>query len=490
MRAALITFLAALSALVSVDAVAVQQAFLVQNSGWMEPFYSDPGSQLKPLVAAVAQVAASPGDHVFTVAFSQNTGENVSPKLIGEAQGGGGVAGHLAALGVARKGAGPTLADTDFREAVTKTISGPFKSNPGILWIFTNNKNSPGNDPATADRNRDFYQLLHLDQSIAKTLVYPLKMPVHGKIYSARGIMVYALAYGKPASDALDQILSEGRLSKVLNDLPARLKPVDQDSVRIVPKAVTNAPNIFPSMGADSRTLVFDVDAADIVPRVVLQASLQNQFYPYVISTATVGASLNAAGEMAPVEVIPATVRNLQPGAHHQVEVHFTLPMAQIPSAWSMQAMSAMGKQVSVPMTVRLNLAGQKLMLTENYSSKLKELFPGDPISEVFMPPASISASEVLVPMLVRIQYPMLPLVTMLGGLLAAVLGLVSLGMLSVQKKRYNLVVDGVPRHVMLKPFGMHAVKTGDGQLVGEVRRGFGKPRVVNVVPGHTLAVR
>ena len=37
-------------------ASAVQQAFLVQNSGWMEPFYTDPESQFKPLVAAVARL--------------------------------------------------------------------------------------------------------------------------------------------------------------------------------------------------------------------------------------------------------------------------------------------------------------------------------------------------------------------------------------------------------------------------------------------------
>ena len=32
----------------------IQQAFLVQNSGWMEPFYTDPNSQFKPLISAVA----------------------------------------------------------------------------------------------------------------------------------------------------------------------------------------------------------------------------------------------------------------------------------------------------------------------------------------------------------------------------------------------------------------------------------------------------
>ena len=36
------------------NAAGIQQAFLVQNSGWMEPFYTDQQSQLKALVGAVA----------------------------------------------------------------------------------------------------------------------------------------------------------------------------------------------------------------------------------------------------------------------------------------------------------------------------------------------------------------------------------------------------------------------------------------------------
>jgi hypothetical protein len=69
--------------LCAVPAHAIQQAFLVQNSGWMEPFYADPQSQFKPLIAAVANAAARPGDKVMVLAFSQSSGSNVSPQLLG-----------------------------------------------------------------------------------------------------------------------------------------------------------------------------------------------------------------------------------------------------------------------------------------------------------------------------------------------------------------------------------------------------------------------
>jgi len=97
----LIAACAALLSAGAVQAAGIQQAFLVQNSGWMEPFYTDEHSQLKALVGAVAQAATNPSDKVYTLAFSQSSGAHVSPSLLGQGQGGAGVAGQLASLGLA-----------------------------------------------------------------------------------------------------------------------------------------------------------------------------------------------------------------------------------------------------------------------------------------------------------------------------------------------------------------------------------------------------
>jgi hypothetical protein len=479
---------AGLSALPSF-ATGIQQAFLVQNSGWMEPFYTDPASQLKALVAAVAGAAASTDEPVFTLAFSQSKGANESPALLASDRGADGVGRHMATLTVARKGPGAALADTDFKEAISKTITGPFRAAPGIIWIFTNNKNSPDNDAQTAERNRDFYRLLHLEPSITKTLVFPLKMPVQGKHYSARGLMVYALAYGKPAAEALDRILAEGRLTRVLTNAPARLKPVDHDAVRIVPEVVKNAPNVRTSLGADQRTLVLDVEAVGLVPTVKLQAKLENLFYPYVIHSAGVEAALLSGAERTPVRVEPAVVQDLQPGGNQPVEVSFTLPMERVPSVWSAQALAAMGKQVLLPMTVEMGLTGQQLTLSADFSAEMRELFPGDPISEVFTPPDSVRASQVRVPLLVRIQYPLMPVLAMMGALLLLICGLAALGLTSRSSKRYELVVDGSKRNVVLKPFATLVIKDGEGRPVGEIKRGLGRPKVLSVAEGHSLSL-
>lgn len=465
----------------------IQQAFLVQNSGWMEPFYADPQSQLKPLVAAVAQAATTADDTVFTLAFSQATAGNVSPRLLGQGQGATGIAALLAPLEVARKGNGAGLADTDFQEAVTKTITSPFKAGSGIVWIFTNNKNSPGNDPATAARNRDFYRLLHLEPSITKTVVFPLKMPVQGKLYAAKGLMVYALAYGQPAALALTRILADGRLAAVLTRPPARLKPVDQDALRIVPEALLDAPNMRASLGNDQRTLVLDVNADALVPTVRLQASLQNLFYPYAIAHGQVDATLQAGQHRLPVQVAPAEIKQLQPGQKQAVQVEFKLPLEQVPSAWSSAALAAMGKQLLLPMQVSLGLSQQQLALPPEFTAQMQELFPGDPISEVLIPPSSVNSSRATVPLLVRVQYPLTPVLVLVGGVLALLAALAALGLVSTRSKRYPIQVDGQPRQVVLKPFKALTVLDAEGRRVGELRRGLGKPVVVRVEDGHTL---
>ena len=474
-------------------AQSVQHAFLVQNSGWMEPFYADSKSQRKPLVAAVAQAVAGPQDQVATLAFNQSSGKNVSPRLLSQTQGAGNVANDLAALQVARKGdggAGAALADTDFKEAVIGTITGPFKQAPGVLWIFTNNKNSPNNDAQTRERNRDFYNLLHKEPSISKTLAFPLHMPVKGQLFEAQGLMVYALAYGEPAAKALDAIMAQGRLSKVLTKPPARLKPVDQEAVRIVPKSVKDEPNMRASLGSDMRTVVLDVDAQNFAPQLTLQASLQNLFFPYVIESAQVAGTVRSPQGSNALVVNPPAVTGLQPAAEQPVEVSFNLPLARVPSAWSAQAMSAMGKQVLIPLSVELGLQGQRLALSPAFLQDMQTLFPGDPISEVFIPPADVRSSQVQIPLLLRVQYPLMPVLVAIGAVLALLGALIGVGLMSGRSKRFDVVIDGMGRSVLLKPFSSQIIKNPDGVEVGEIRRGLSAPQVVRVTEGHTLSLR
>ena len=161
-RKLVLSCLAGLVMVLCNQARAMQHAFLVQNSGWMEPFYVDPSSQFKPLASAVIRLVAAPDDQVFISAFNQTSGDNKSPVMLAQGTGPGDPDKVLGKVTIAVKSKSGALADTDFQEAVAQVIKEQFRAKSGIIWIFTNNKNSPNNDAQTALRNKDFYSLLHL----------------------------------------------------------------------------------------------------------------------------------------------------------------------------------------------------------------------------------------------------------------------------------------------------------------------------------------
>ncbi|SBV36773.1 conserved exported hypothetical protein [uncultured Stenotrophomonas sp.] len=468
-------------------AAGMQHAFLVQNSGWMEPFYSDANSQLKPLVGAVATTVARPGDTLTVAAFNQQSQGNASPQVIYEGADPTQATIALRPLQVARKGSG-ALADTDFREAIAATIAGPFHARPGILWIFTNNRNSPGNDPDTVKRNREFYDLVHVDPSITRSLAFPLKMPVKGAHYQATGLMVYALAYGEPAATHLQALVEDGTLGRVFTAAPARLKPLDRDAVRIVPRGVSNSGNVKASLAADGKTLVFDIGASDEVTRINLKAALENLFFPYQIASARVAGTLHAGGTSLPVPVSLQTLDELAPGQAAEVVLDLPVPQGQVPSPWSWAALSAMGKQVTVPATVEIALDQQQLRISDDFRRNLATLFPGDPLSDVFVPPATIQASTARIPIALRVQYPLLPVLLVVGGALLLVVALAMLAMLAGRTARHDIMVDGYKRTVAMKAFATLEVRDLHGNYAGRIKRSLGRPRVIDVAEGHSVA--
>lgn len=470
-------------------AEAVEQAFLVQNSGWMEPFYADPGSQFKPLVSAVATTVSLPGDRLTVAAFNQSGQGNVSPELLYSGNDPAQIARAIDTLQPARKASG-ALADTDFREAILATITGPFQARSGILWIFTNNRNSPGNDSDTAKRNLEFYQLVHLDPSITRSLAFPLKMRVKGAHYSASGMMVYALAYGESAAVRLEQMMSDGTLRRVFTAAPARLKPLDRDAVRIVPRGVTSSANVAVALAADGRTLVFDIGTSDEVTRIGLKAALENLFYPYQITSADVGARLIAGDSAFAVVVSPQAIINLVPGAEAEVMLDLPVPQERIPSPWSFAAIKAMGKEVHVPARVEITLDHQQLRIADVFQSNLARLFPGDPLADVFVPPQTIAASIAVVPVLFRVRYPLLPVVLLMGAILLLVVTLAGFAWLAGRTARFEIMIDGYSHKVALKAFATLDLNDPNGAYVGRIKRGLGVPQVIDIAPGHMVSLR
>lgn len=432
LRPVLVRVLAALALLcAAAGAHATPHVILVQNSGWMEPFYSDPQSPFKPLVGALAGAVVQPGEALVLASFNQSLPGAPSPKALLSLKAEGDtvrrrVNAALAGLDMARKPNSTALADTDLGEAVQAAMNVALAGKPGIVWLVTNNRNSPNNDQATAARNREFYALIHRGAAIDRVVAFPLRMPVQGRHYRANGLMVYAFAVGAEGGRALDALLASGRIARVITERPARLKPLDRDTVRLAPVQVEAAPGVAFSQ-APGGALRADVDPDARTPRASVRWNLENTIYPYTIASATLGARSVLAGETRAIALASSRVNGLAPGQPLPLGSTMQLPVAQLPDKWSLAALKSAGSAYVLPGRIELHLAQQRLVLSQAFRERMAALFPGDPLPEIFTPPATIQASNAVLPLEVRVHYGMGPLAA-LGGLAAALLAAAAAG--------------------------------------------------------------
>ena len=400
---------------------AAPHVFLVQNSGWMEPFYSDPASPFKPLVAELALAVARPGDALVLAAFNQSQPNAPSPRALVSSTVGkdtrAEVRQALAALDTARKPGG-ALADTDLGEAVSAAMTQALGGKDGIVWLVTNNRNSPNNDQATAQRNREFYQLIHGGERIRTALAFPLRMQVQGRHYRANGLMIYAFAIGAGGKAALDSLLASGSVRQVITEPPARLKPLDRDTVRLVPRKVGNAPGVEFAIG-ENGVLRADIAPDATSPNARIDWHLENTMYPYTIASATLSARSKLGAENRPVTLASTRVRDLAPGKPVPLASTLQLPVAQLPGKWSLEAFRAAGSAYVLPGAIEVHLADQKLVLSQGFRERMAALFPGDPLPEIFTPPSAIEASTAVLPLEVRVHYGSGPLLAAGAALLA-----------------------------------------------------------------------
>jgi hypothetical protein len=456
MRRAMFALLCATAA----PAGATSHVFLVQNSGWMEPFYSDPQSQYKALVREVALAAVQPGDALLMASFNQSLPGAASPKAllalkVDDKPPRDAVAAALASLDVARKPGSSALADTDLGEAVRASIGAALGGKPGLIWLFTNNRNSPNNDQATARRNREFYQLIHEGGEIRKALAFPLHMPVRGANYAANGLMVYVFAVQEQGERELDQLLRTGRVQQVITEPPARLKPLDQDTVRLVPTKVGNLPGVAFSTQPNG-TLRADIDAgahrAAAASAARIAWRIENTIYPYTITHARIAANSVLAGSAAPIQLDADEIMALAPGKSQALGSAMPLPAARLPGQWSLDAVRAAGSAQVLPARIDVQLTEQKLELSQAFRQRMQALFPGDPLPEIFTPPAQIKSSQARLPLEVRINYGIAPLAALFGGLAALLAATAAAVVAATRARKVVVTIDGEPRTVRAKP--------------------------------------
>ncbi|WP_332876139.1 hypothetical protein [Massilia sp. S19_KUP03_FR1] len=452
---------------------ALPQVFLVQNSGWMAPFYSDAASPFKPLVTALVGAVASPGDAVVLASFNQSLPGAPSPRALLSFKADATVktrtAAALAALEVAHKPNSAALADTDLGEAVNAAIVTALAGKPGIVWLFTNNRNSPNNDQATATRNREFYTLIHQGGAIARALAFPLKMPVQDKHYRASGLMVYAFGVRPEGARELERLLATGRIQQVITEPPARLKPLDRDTVGLKPRKVEGAQGVTFSMGPGG-VLRVDVDAALRAPTASIVWQLENRMYPYTISSAVLTASSHVGGENRPIALGATQVNDLAPGKSQPLPSTMTLPVKALPGNWSLAALQSAGAAYVLPGRIELNLSGQKLILSQAFRQRMAELFPGDPLPDIFTPPANIQASSAVLPLEVRVHYGMAPLLALGAAALALLGGAAAAATLYGRPRKAFVTVEGELRTMQGRAGTTQAIYDKAGQQVAQLK--------------------
>ncbi|GGY18713.1 hypothetical protein GCM10007386_55240 [Pseudoduganella dura] len=477
-------------ALSAFAAQAASHVFLVQNSGWMEPFYTDPQSPYKALVTEVVQAAMQPGDALVLASFNQGVPGAPSPHALLAQKGKPDrekLRGVLDPLQVGRKPGGKAMADTDLGEAVGTAIDGALAGKPGLVWLFTNNRNSPNNDQATARRNREFYQLIHEGKAIRKALAFPLKMPVQGAQYRAGGLMVYVFAVQEQGVRELDALLAGGRLKQVITETPARLKPLDQDTVRLVPARVENTPGVRYTVLPGGR-LRAELDAdtpASGNARITWR--LENAMYPYTIKQADITAQAALAGEMKPVALSPDAVRNLAPGRPQPLASSLGLPVANLPGKWSLAALSTAGSAQVLPGRIEVRLANQRLELSQAFRERMAELFPGDPLPDIFTPPAEIQHSRAVLPVEVRLRYGSGPLLAAIGGLFALLATGGALLVAATRGRKVLVTVDGEQRTLRTRAGAKTPLYNAAGDQVAELRTTLFGHQLANVHEGASV---
>lgn len=472
--------------LIEVASAAPANVFLVQNSGWMEPFYTDPHSEFKPLAQAVIRTYANADADIVVLAFNQAAPGNPSPNLLYRGRNTSAAAGAVAGIDLAHK-SGSAYADTDFGEAVISVVRDQLKGSPAILWILTNNKNSPHNSPDTARRNREFYELVHREPAIVRTLAFPLAMAVKGPHYQANGLMLYALAYGKEAGDALERLVEGGVAGKLLTEPPARLKPLDRESLLFVPRAVKNTQAVTARLAPDKRTVILGVDVSTRPSMVEITGALKNAFYPYEIEHAAVSAKLVGRGWESGIQVSAQNIEHLAPDAEVPVTVQLTIPA--LPGIWSSAALAQMGTAHRLDGALRVSLTDQELEIADTFRAKLDRIFPGDPLPDIFRPDPRTTASTAEIPIVIVVRYPVYPLVVIGIGVLGCLAAVIWLLSLYRGGSGYMVSVDGQTRKVAVRPFSKSPLSSSSGEPVAMLQRGFGKPKVVWAKDGSDIRI-
>jgi hypothetical protein len=227
-----------------------------------------------------------------------------------------------------------------------------------------------------------------------------------------------------------------------------------------------------------------DVEPGATAPSTRIQWQLENTIYPYTIGDASISARSMLAGESRPIELARREVRQLAPGKTEPLASTLQLPVAKLPGKWSMEALKSAGSAYVLPGRIELHLAGQRLVLSQAFRERMAALFPGDPLPEIFTPPAEIQASTAVLPLEVRVHYGSGPLLALIGGALAVLAALGGAAWAYGRPRRVQLTVEDELRTMHTRAGATQPIYDKAGKQVASLKTTLFGHRLIDLREG------
>ena len=471
-----------------------REVYLIQNSGWMEPFYRDPGAPFLPLLRAFIQASTLPDANITIASFNQagQLPDRPSPlPLYAGKLTANGLTAALAKLDLPRRADG-LYTDADYNGALSDTIPNLLARAPGVIWMVTNNKNSRSNDQHVIENTTRFSTLLTASGFITEVVAYPLRLPARGPTFSEKGLVVYGIAYGQQAAAWLDRATQSAAMRRLLPAKPVRLKPLSLDPVTLT---LTGAGEGAVRLSRQGNAIVIDGlhgDAASID----IPARLTSNYYPQVIDQAHLQAAwiAGSGSEGVAASITPDTIAAMGPDETLE-HVHVQLSIRAVPRPPGLAGLLQGTAQLHGKL--RLQLTGVQLALQPAFVAKMRDMFGNDSeaasnqvtggqrpdalpaaLPSVFLGDEAVTQAATDVPVTMNVAFSPLPLILTLAGAAAAVLAAGGALLACTRERTYSVPVGQETMRVAVRPFRSTTVRSRAGTRVVVTGRLLGAPKI------------
>jgi hypothetical protein len=464
--------------------------FLIQNSGWMEPFYTDDRAEKFDRIVAGFIERVTPRGAPIVIASFNHEGEipGVSSPMI-VFRGAATDDAVESAVAQVQLGYQPNrrLANSDYHEALVNTIRRILAAHPGVIFMVTNNKSAPVGtenieDRQVTSRTESFNALVKNSSAISRVVAWPVSLKVHSR-FDESGLVFYGIAYGEAASPLLKQRSELRDMQQWLGDPPVRLKPLTLEPLVL---SLTPGAREEARWYADARGNVHVDGIASGGDLIHMTGALTNTHYPYVIRQAGIVASwVPAARAQASVQTFidPSKISDLPPFATiGGVGLGLRVSSAER-TRW-------LDDRAEVPGTLSIRLVGLKLGLSPAFARKMRDMFgngaaPAPEVPDelppqtpkIFLNYTNIDRAMMQIPLTLGIKFFPWPLILLIAGALAVLVPMIALVWFGTRERVFSVPLDGEARAVGLRPFQTKEI-AGVRDTYRISRGLFGKPVV------------